>query len=369
MSFDITFLGASGGHLENNNCSLLIKPTNVSYEDVLLNPTFLNLLLCIDAGCGLSALTEIIYNEAFLHQPIERLGYLYDKIRTREILDASSIPTSTPFACLNRSDISSPFKISQVIFNRFKSYLISHPHLDHISGLIVNSSGLSEKYPKQVYGSNYTTSSIQKYIFNDVIWPNMVNYKMIKLNPNPYNVDFRINDNNYIITMFELCHGRFPKTKESYQSTAFLIQYPILKSYLLVFGDFESDTASNLKSNENIWQLVAPLIISDKLSSIIMECSHYGSTSALYGHLTPDHLFLELKQLKSQCLKLNDKMINPLVGLKIIINHVKEPVIETTKDELFDPRMLILKRLNELNEREGLGVKFSIALSGITYTV
>ena len=79
MSFEITFLGASGGPLEGNTCSLLLKSTNMSYSELLeletdvdSNPhtykTNSEEILCIDAGSGMGKLTEIIYQESKYHE-------------------------------------------------------------------------------------------------------------------------------------------------------------------------------------------------------------------------------------------------------------------------------------------------------------
>lgn len=51
------------------------------------------------------------------------------------------------------------------------SYLITHPHLDHISGIITNSPsiGLAVK-PKIMAGLPSTIDAIKNHIFNGIIW-------------------------------------------------------------------------------------------------------------------------------------------------------------------------------------------------------
>lgn len=62
MSFEITFLGSSGGPVEGTTCSIMIKPRKVSYQDILTKKLY-HQLITIDAGSGLAQLTETIYNE------------------------------------------------------------------------------------------------------------------------------------------------------------------------------------------------------------------------------------------------------------------------------------------------------------------
>ena len=53
------------------------------------------------------------------------------------------------------------------------AHLITHPHLDHISGFVVNTSAFGAKYPKTLAGLPYTIEAFKTHIFNNVIWPNL----------------------------------------------------------------------------------------------------------------------------------------------------------------------------------------------------
>ncbi len=51
-----------------------------------------------------------------------------------------------------------------------------------------------------------------------------------------------------------------------------------------------------------MWQSVAPLVVSNTLAAIVLECSTNASpspTTEHYGHLMPLHLILELKRWKA----------------------------------------------------------------------
>lgn len=52
------------------------------------------------------------------------------------------------------------------------TYLITHPHLDHISGFVVNTA-LPGSRPKVLAGLPSTIEAFKNHIFNNVIWPNL----------------------------------------------------------------------------------------------------------------------------------------------------------------------------------------------------
>lgn len=53
------------------------------------------------------------------------------------------------------------------------TYLITHPHLDHISGLVVNTAALPGTRPKRIAALPSTIHAFKQHIFNNVIWPNL----------------------------------------------------------------------------------------------------------------------------------------------------------------------------------------------------
>ncbi|TGJ81529.1 hypothetical protein E0Z10_g7238 [Xylaria hypoxylon] len=53
------------------------------------------------------------------------------------------------------------------------TFLITHPHLDHISGFIINTAGPPGARPKRLAGLPSTISAFKQHIFNNVIWPNL----------------------------------------------------------------------------------------------------------------------------------------------------------------------------------------------------
>lgn len=397
MSFTLTFLGSSGGPLEGSTCATLIKPADVSYADIIGGEPG---LICVDAGSGINLLAETIYSEQ--HGAASPLLNLYPD--SKSISAYVKAPVVTPFTGINN-----PFGASRDIFSRLKHYLISHPHLDHIAALAINSAGFAPPNAKTVYGSLETVSALEDHIFNGLIWPNMPKYNILHLDAHPFWKPFVCGD--WDVTMLDLSHGKLlrnlsdelepfhfirshlhhaasdhhyhhlfhhhshldidvPEDLDHYSSLAFLLHHRRTNSSLLVFGDFELDCVSMLDKNKRIWRHIAPMVVdaSAPLRGIVLECSLalVSSIHELYGHLMPQHLIQELKVLEQECRNhmsahVNGTTRSPLHGLNVIITHVKEPLVEDT-----DPRLKVLEQLEALNEEHGFGIRFSVALSGVS---
>ena len=384
MSFEITFLGASGGPVEGITCSMLLKSSNVSYNEILSN-NLANELICIDAGSGIGLLSELIYNEVHDISPQSKQLRMYNDMLSLEQCFKTKI--TRPFAELSTSV--SPYERAQEIFKLMNNYLISHAHMDHIAALVINSAGFCKESPKNVYGSKGTIDALQRHIFNGLVWPNMSKFNMVKLSPHEYWQTFSIND-TYSVTIFDLSHGNMvphvEKTSQisespnyprhtyddnfenynNYVSSAFLVTNELFNSSVLIFGDFESDIISKLGKNKRIWCKIAPMLLQPEkqLKGIILECStcQIVSTNELYGHIMPTHLINELRALNDEILALipssNRHNMTPLAGFNVVINHVKET------PNLSDPRREILNELEILNNKYELGIHFSIALNG-----
>lgn len=348
MSFDITFLGASGGPIESSTCSLLIKPHNVDYSTVLAA----NLpLLQVDAGSGSLLLAELIADK----ESPSRLLRLYED---SDELDAYvALQPCYPFASVSGN----PFHSLKRIMLCVPTILVTHPHLDHIAALVLN---LAEadfaKNKATVYASKFTAQTLQENIFNGKIWPDMVSLGTIGMSRVEPKEPFLTNNGAYTITMFDLQHG-VTKTDEGtvpYLSLAYLIHHISSNARLLVFGDFEADAVLGKELNRQIWFKVAPFVADGSLKAIVLECSMASQEPPveLYGHLMPEHLIGELEVFLSFC-------SSPLDGFNVIVTHVKD-----TPGGL-DPRRLVLKELQTLAAQSKLGVRFSMALSGLSLTI
>ena len=378
MSFDITFLGSSGGCLDGTTCAVLVKPHLITYKEIITQQRFDD-IICVDAGSGLNMLGHIIHHEIAHNSPYQSGLDLYnDLLPVQKYIKPEII---TPFSTLNASE--SPLKHAVEIFHRVSAYLISHPHLDHIASLAINSPAFSNNSSRQVYGALHTLSALQDHVFNGVIWPNMPKFNVVKLHSQKYWKPFSIANGNFTVNMFDISHGKLIKLnnvsnldklvplKESdidgnldikhYISSAFLITISSTNASLLVFGDFESDSISLLNKNLTIWRHIAPLIVSHQLKGIILECSSSGDCDPdeLYGHLMPCHLIAELEKLRAECLSIDPSLESPLSGFHIVVTHVKDV-------GYVDPRRRILNELEQLSQQAQLGIQFSVAISGVS---
>lgn len=62
-----------------------------------------------------------------------------------------------------------------IINNLLSAVCITHPHLDHVAGLVINSGNFNIFKPMTVVGLTSTIDSLLQYIFNGVVWPNLTN--------------------------------------------------------------------------------------------------------------------------------------------------------------------------------------------------
>lgn len=369
MSFDITVLGSSGGPLEGITCSYILKPTYISYKEIIKHQLG-QYLIAIDAGSGLNKITEIITAERSSDTNLlamKVLNYYNDPLPLPQYSHSNVTISHDYDLCSSHKD-SAPIELSFKILDLINNFLISHPHLDHINGLVINSPGFHSHSPKLVYGLKETTDALQNFIFNDVIWPNLMTekngsfLKLIELN---HEVPRNINE-IYQVIPFELNHGKKYDNKTEYKSTSFLIKDTKTDQHILIFGDVEADKNALSSKNIIIWQKISDLIIRRKLKTILIECStpNLPDKEPRYGHLTPDSLIEELSSLGHIISeKTKDTKTPPLKDLNVLITHIKE------RRSGNEPRRIILHQLNELSEKHKLGCHFSVVLTGLTYTV
>jgi len=222
-----------------------------------------------------------------------------------------------------------------------KAYLISHPHLDHVGALVINSV-VDTKKP--ILGTPFTINSIRDHLFNWKIWPNFGSEgKKPRLHQYQYQrLKFQqrtpIAQTKMTVEAFPLSHP------DGYLSTAFLIECD--GQYIVYFGDTSPDALEPKKWIRNVWKNITPLIREKKLNAIFLECSYSDRQKAneLYGHLDPMYMMQELQQLAT--------MVNPtrpetaLDGFKVIVTHIKNTLLKANPGrEMIESE---LKRLNNL---------------------
>lgn len=238
-----------------------------------------------------------------------------------------------------------------------QAYLITHAHLDHISGLVVCSPGDTQK---EIFGINSTIDYLRDNIFNWKIWPNFADegykplLKVYHYHRLSLNKTVSIPKTMMNVRAFPLSHGN-----GGYPSTAFLIEANGF--YLLYFGDTGADPIEGSRDIKQIWKSVAPIIRENKLSAIFIEASYPNSRpeKLLFGHLTPNWLLYELREL---ALEVDPKKaLSALNRLNIAVIHIKEGL----GDYKVTNRTNVIGRIQqEINAENNLGVKFIFPKQG-----
>ncbi|MTH15252.1 3',5'-cyclic-nucleotide phosphodiesterase [Flavobacterium sp. LC2016-01] len=281
-SFQVVPLGIKGGIDEKNLSAYLLAPVNT--KD----------FICLDAGTINAGIEKAIENKVF-------------KVSTSEVLK-----------------------------KYIKGYLISHAHLDHVSGLIINSPADSSK---TIYATEKCMEMMENHYFNDQTWANFgdkgVGFPLKKYHFQTLNLgeETPISNTKMTVKAFPLSHVN------PFESTAFLVKSE--DSYALYLGDTGPDSVEKSDKLKALWTAIAPLVQSKQLKGIFIEVSFPNEQpdKFLFGHLTPNHLMSELHILEELAGK------GSLNNFTIIITHLKPPAknIVKIKEQLKNQNDLGLK--------------------------
>ena len=292
-AFKLVPLGVKGGIDESNLSAYMLAPVHS------------NNFICLDAGT---------------------LHYGVEKAITNKVF---SIPAG------------------QVLRKYIKGYLISHSHLDHLAGLIINSPDDTIKNIYALYDcietfkNNYFTWKSWANFADEGEVPQLKKYHYKVLQPGE---EVPLENTQMTVKAFPLSHSNLT-------STAFLVQND--GNYVLYLGDTGPDEIEKSHNMQLLWQAVAPLIKQKKLRAIMIEVSFPDEQpdKILFGHLTPHWLMKEMTELE----KLSGT--GSLKGFKVVVTHIKPPQssIETLKKQLYDENRL---QLNLIYPQQGKAIEF-----------
>lgn len=172
--------GSGGGPSEDNVTGLLVRSTAANWAR--------GSLLAVDAGSHMAAIVRILEHDLpIISEPPEETMDSESPPYEDSSLASSPIRRETPppppepivldkgpFAGLPLPNASARANAAHIVRTHVSTYLITHPHLDHLSGFAINTASFhATSRPKKLAALPFTVEAIKKHIFNDVIWPNM----------------------------------------------------------------------------------------------------------------------------------------------------------------------------------------------------
>ena len=301
-AFELIVLGDTGGTRDGNLSAFLLR----ALAD--------NKYIGLDAGTLLNGIEKSLENNAF------------------DDLDIDTTQKTIP-------------RIN-ILHNHIAAYMISHGHLDHVSGLLIAS---PDDNSKPIYALPSVNKTISNSYFNWQGWanfsdrgtlPHLNKYKMVDL---PLQQTIKIPNTSLNVKTFSLSHP--------VESSAFVIENN--KDIMIYFGDTGPDELEKENKLTQVWQYLAKQVQHKNLRGIVIEVSFPDDRDdkLLYGHLTPKWLTKELTHFSSL---LDEPSL--LQKTKVIISHVKS---STLKD--VNAREVIEKELQQHNK---LGLNFVMAIQG-----
>ena len=187
-ALQVICLGSGGGPAEDNVTGFLVRSIASDWAR--------GSLLAVDAGCHLAPIIKILERDfpsvstdpsqsqgngngaqtPGLSRPLARasLSPSLSPVGDDPPKPAPTILNDGPFAGLKFPDLSARANALHVIRNYVDTYLITHPHLDHLSGFAVNTAAFhATSRPKTLAALPSTVEAVKQHIFNDIIWPNL----------------------------------------------------------------------------------------------------------------------------------------------------------------------------------------------------
>lgn len=146
--------GATGGPCEDNVTGLLVRAPQAEWRK--------GSVIAVDAGAHLASIVRLLERDMpRSSQKIPEAGH-------------TTILKNGPFAGIKFPQISAKANALYIFRELLHSVLITHPHLDHLSAIAINTPALEYgKEAKAIVALPPTITAIKDHIFNDWIWPNL----------------------------------------------------------------------------------------------------------------------------------------------------------------------------------------------------
>lgn len=224
---------------------------------------------------------------------------------------------------INKAVANHVFNIAanEVLKKYIKGYLISHSHLDHLAGLIINS---PDDTVKNIYAFADCINTFKTQYFT---WKSWANFADDGEAPalGKYHYQTLLPGQETAVTNTEMQVKAFRLSHSNLTSTAFLLRDK--NNYLLYLGDTGCDRLEKSDNLKLLWQAIGPLIKARRLKAIMIEVSFPNEQpdKSLFGHLTPRLLMEELQVLA------NYSGSETLTNFPIVITHLKPPTNNIVK--------------------------------------
>ncbi|KAK0389005.1 hypothetical protein NLU13_2582 [Sarocladium strictum] len=147
-ALQVIVLGAGGGPLESNTTAFLVRSIAQEWRK--------GSVIAVDGGVYLSVITQLLQKAVPMPMTSQPFTIAFGPFA------GLTLPYSTIEA--NAGHITSAL---------IDAHLITHPHLDHIAGFVMNTAGLPGTRPKKLAALPNTIHAFKTHIFNEVIWPNL----------------------------------------------------------------------------------------------------------------------------------------------------------------------------------------------------
>lgn len=233
-------------------------------------------------------------------------------------LDAGTLYTGLARAAARGAFPGLPRDPGRLLRDHVRAYLLSHPHLDHLAGLVL--AAPDDAPGKPIAGLAPTLAALQGHLFNHAIWPNfadagappaLARYTLLELPP----------ERPVPLPAGDLSVEAWPLSHAGSPSTAFLLQQRD-GSALLYLGDTGPDAVERTDRLARLWRRIAPRIRTGTLRALFVEVSYPDPRpdEQLFGHLTPKWLAAELAALAA-LVDPNDPAA--LRTLTVVVTHIK----------------------------------------------
>ncbi|WP_184545743.1 MBL fold metallo-hydrolase [Mucilaginibacter sp. FT3.2] len=203
----------------------------------------------------------------------------------------------------------------KVLRQYIKGYFISHAHLDHLAGLVINA---PDDSTKNIYGLQSTLETLKTHYFTWESWANFADQGEAPA-LKKFHYQALTPGSETAIENTDLKVQAFPLSHSNLTSTAFLVRSN--NAYVLYLGDTGPDEVEKSNNLQKLWEAITPLVKNKQLKAILIEVSFPSQQpdKTLFGHLTPHWLMAEMDKLAALT------GTNAVKDLNIVVTHLKPP--------------------------------------------